>query len=138
MILFKFLVWFGLTIWTIRGTMGKLSSKLWRNENNTDILYYQIYLPKLASRWFYDFLKAFLMVSLFKLVNSAAIFAFISSLVLHSFVSILLNHTPHIKGDCWGVRWLPIKNIMVAEIFWQPRPCFFLLVWHGVESCCQM
>ena len=27
--------------------MAKLSSKLWKNENNTDISLYRIYLPKL-------------------------------------------------------------------------------------------
>ena len=32
---------------SLQGVIGKLSSKLHKNENNTDILLYQIYLPKL-------------------------------------------------------------------------------------------
>ena len=32
--------------------MGKLSSKLRKNENNTDISFYQIYLPKLYENIF--------------------------------------------------------------------------------------
>ena len=41
--------------------MGKLSSKLHRNENNTDISFYQIYLPKL-----YESILKYYRLNLFK------------------------------------------------------------------------
>ena len=82
---------------------GKLSSKLHINENNTDILLYQIYLPKLhkdiskliqfifkksplasamVSRRFRNLLQAFPTISCFELPNAAVILAFSSSLLL--------------------------------------------------------
>ena len=80
--------------------MSKLSSKLYKNKNNTNILHYQIYLPKLLENIlkYYrlklfeeittginhglqlgSLLQAFLTVSLFKLVNTTIILAYSSS-----------------------------------------------------------
>ena len=88
------------------------------SRNSTD----KIYLKKslLASSLAFRWLQAFLMVSLFKLVNAVIILAFSSSWVLHSFVCLLLNCTPYIifKGIAiWRVRWLDV----VEENFAQSR-----------------
>ena len=89
----------------IYSIMGELSSKLRKNEDDTEISLYWIYLLKLhknilkyyrsnfskkspmtltaAFRRFQKLALAFPTVSLFKLVNAAVILAFSSSLVLH-------------------------------------------------------
>ena len=102
--------------------MSKLSSKLCRNENNIEISFYQIYLPKLhenilkysrlslfkeiAIGFTYglqttsESLQVFPKVSLFELIN-AVILDFSSSLVLLNVLLISqFNHVPHtmIKG----------------------------------------
>ena len=83
--------------------MGKLTSTSRKNENNTDISVYLIYLRKLhtdtrkiygfnffeeiaigftiASRRLRNLLKVFLAVFLLKLINAAIMLAFSSSLV---------------------------------------------------------
>ena len=95
---------------------GKLSSKLCKSINNTDISFYQIYLPKLhenilkyywinlfkkltlastsTSRQLPNLLKAFSIFSLFKLINTAIILTFTSFLWLHWFLLVSCS-TPH-------------------------------------------
>ena len=77
----------------IQSTMDKLLYKLHKNENNADILLYQVYLPKLHeniskycksnlfkeiaisfNHGLLNLLQAFMIATLFKLVNTAVIF----------------------------------------------------------------
>ena len=96
----------------VKGAMGKLTSKLHKNENYTEISLYQIYQPKLHEniKKFYrlNLFKeiaigfnnglqttsesplAFPTVSLSKLVNAGSILAFRSSLVLNG--DLLVSH----------------------------------------------
>ena len=94
--------------------MGKLTSKLRKHENNSDILLYQIYLPKfhvnilkyyrlnIFKEIVISFKKdlqnlryAFSTVSLFKLVDVTFILIFSSSFVLRGVLLVCLSNTPH-------------------------------------------
>ena len=67
-----------------------------------------------ASKQLQNLLQAFLMVSLFELVNVAIISG------VASFVGLLLSYAPHKNNQefaIWGVRQLDVKSNVVAEIF---------------------
>ena len=99
-----------------QGAIGKFLSKLCKNENNTNISLYQIYLPKLQENIlkYYRFnlfkeiaidfnhgigtiqnlLQAFPTASLFKLLNAAVILPFSSFLVLQRVWEVPCSTTP--------------------------------------------
>ena len=107
--------------------MGKHTSKLYKNRNNTDILFYQIYLQKLYEhnlkynslnsfkeiaisfnnclQTISESLASFPEIFLFKLINAAIIFAFSLSLVWHSVLLANCSSPKMIKGVAiWGVE----------------------------------
>ena len=102
--------------WLTLGAMGQVYC-LNYTKSNTDISFYQTYLPKLRKNilkyyrlnyskklllastttfsWLQNFLQAFPMAFFFKLVNTAVILAFISSLVLHGVLLVSCSTVSH-------------------------------------------
>ena len=123
--------------------MDQLSSILHKNENNTDIPLYHIYLPKLHILKHYR-LNLFKEIAIglhhnLQLESPATLsdspiieickyctyhcLLFIFG-VSQSFVGFSLNRAPHIiikEIAIWKVRQPDIRGDVITEIFWQPR-----------------
>ena len=132
--------------------IDKLSSKLHKNENNTDILLWFELFTKITWKYFkipyYKFIKKLLLASTtasrriqkimqafptvysFELANAAIIFCFQIIGVAQSFVGLLLNCSPHIiiKGIAvWKVSLSDFRDDVIAEMFSLASDC---IAWH--------